>query len=401
MRAEFKPARAYGQAQRQYVYSFDELEMAMMKMQLRAEGEELVHEHEKHFKLHEAELVVRNKELTDEKIIAHSDLARAVGTLRYLNGLAVQRRRSKSGEEVEETICPVCQETLGGDMSVLPCGHLFCSQCVMALIARSSKGSSSNDMRKKIMCPTCRNSILVSEIAYADDNILKEQQQEEENAQGIAKADEGVEANGIQMDFDLEDIRIKGSFGSKLEAVVRRVLSILFKDPTAKILVFSEWHDVLELLAHALVANTVQYVYVKGKSGMSKALKQFKLRGAPGLVGVGASVLMLPVKLGANGLNLIEAQHVILIEPLLDPAKEAQAFGRVDRIGQTKQTHVHRFIVRSTVEEKVYLLAKQRASMYSIMGFPTTRGGRSGSKFSEEQSLTVKDIKELLADCVQ
>lgn len=48
---------------------------------------------------------------------------------------------------------------------------------------------------------------------------------------------------------------------------------------------------------------------------------------------------------GANGLNILEAQHVVLVEPLLNPAAEAQAISRVHRVGQEKQTFVHRFIV--------------------------------------------------------
>jgi hypothetical protein len=49
--------------------------------------------------------------------------------------------------------------------------------------------------------------------------------------------------------------------------------------------------------------------------------------------------------IGANGLNLVEATHVFLIDPLLNPAAEAQAINRVHRIGQTKVTLIHRFIV--------------------------------------------------------
>lgn len=50
--------------------------------------------HEAHFKLHAAELPVKNAELTQERIVAEADLARLLGTLRYLRGLRAARERA-------------------------------------------------------------------------------------------------------------------------------------------------------------------------------------------------------------------------------------------------------------------------------------------------------------------
>ncbi|EFJ18577.1 hypothetical protein SELMODRAFT_6818, partial [Selaginella moellendorffii] len=74
-------------------------------------------------------------------------------------------------------------------------------------------------------------------------------------------------------------------------------------------------------------------------------------------------VMLLPTQHGANGLNLIEAQHVILVEPLLNPAVEAQAINRVHRIGQRLKTLVHRFIIRNTVEENIYKMSQQKTNL--------------------------------------
>ena len=50
---------------------------------------------------------------------------------------------------------------------------------------------------------------------------------------------------------------------------------------------------------------------------------------------------------------------MIIVEPQPDVAVEQQMIGRVHRIGQTRQTHVHRVMVGGTFEEQ---LAVERAS---------------------------------------
>jgi len=57
--------------------------------------------------------------------------------------------------------------------------------------------------------------------------------------------------------------------------------------------------------------------------------------------------------LGANGLNLTEAQHVILVEPQLHRSVELQAIARVRRLGQKYNTYVYRvYLTNKLFEEK-------------------------------------------------
>jgi E3 ubiquitin-protein ligase SHPRH len=50
----------------------------------------------------------------------------------------------------------------------------------------------------------------------------------------------------------------------KIEAVIRRILKITSTDATAKVLVFSSWNDVLDVLEHSLAANNISYARMKG-----------------------------------------------------------------------------------------------------------------------------------------
>jgi E3 ubiquitin-protein ligase SHPRH len=68
----------------------------------------------------------------------------------------------------------------------------------------------------------------------------------------------------------------------------------------------------------------------------------------------------MPSRFGANGLTLIEATQVIILAPFVNPAVEAQAISRVNRIGQTKPTTVHKLLIAPSIEEKLSELAAHK-----------------------------------------
>lgn len=58
-------------------------------------------------------------------------------------------------------------------------------------------------------------------------------------------------------------------------------------------------------------------------------------------------VMLLPISRGANGLNLVEASHVLLVEPILNPA-QASKKKAVFRI----QVDIRRIWIRIKLMEK-------------------------------------------------
>ncbi len=71
-------------------------------------------------------------------------------------------------------------------------------------------------------------------------------------------------------------------------------------------------------------------------------------------------VFLLHAKADSSGLNLVNATHVILCEPLMNTALELQAIARVHRIGQLHPTTVWMYIVNGTVEETIYDISAKR-----------------------------------------
>ncbi|CAI0457306.1 unnamed protein product [Linum tenue] len=224
---------------------------------------------------------------------------------------------------------------------VFQCGHLTCCKCRFCFSYQDY--NKSQQQPKWVMCPTCRQRTDYGNIAYVDDR--QEKSSGSDNSPTSQDCEKGEASLAVQ-----------GSYGTKLEAVTRRVLWIKFSEPDSKVLVFSSWNDVLDVLEHAFKANGITYIRMKGGRKSHAAISEFRGQNKKNQESTdeqqepkSIQVLLLLIQHGANGLNLLEAQHVVLVEPLLNPAAEAQAISRVHRIGQEKRTLVHRFIVKNTV----------------------------------------------------
>lgn len=63
---------------------------------------------------------------------------------------------------------------------------------------------------------------------------------------------------------------------------------------------------------------------------------------------------------GAVGLNLTQASRVFLMEPSFNPALEAQAIGRVHRLGQKRSVEVIRLVMHDSVETRILAMLKKK-----------------------------------------
>jgi E3 ubiquitin-protein ligase SHPRH len=117
------------------------------------------------------------------------------------------------------------------------------------------------------------------------------------------------------------------------------------QDLGEKGIVFSQWEDMLDIMEHALAENGVSFVRATSLRHIGLKTEIFRQKEC--------TLLLLNVKNGAEGLTLLEATHVFMLEPLLNSGLDGQAINRVHRIGQNKKTYVHRYLIKDTIEMKI------------------------------------------------
>jgi SNF2 family DNA or RNA helicase len=147
-----------------------------------------------------------------------------------------------------------------------------------------------------------------------------------------------------------------------------------------KVVVFSQFTQMLDILQHTLNRKHIAHLYLSGKTKNRKELVQRFQNDTT------EQVFLISLKAGGTGLNLTAADNVIIFDPWWNPSVENQAIDRTHRIGQTKSVNVYRLITRGTIEEKILALQKKKQFLFDHLV------SESHNLF---QKITWDDIKKL------
>lgn len=123
-----------------------------------------------------------------------------------------------------------------------------------------------------------------------------------------------------------------------------------------RILIFSQFTSMLEIVEQLLQLRKVPYLKLTGESkNRGELVERFQSGKFP--------VFLISLKAGGTGLNLTAADTVIHYDPWWNPAAEAQATDRAYRIGQTQPVFVHKLICQGTVEERIHQLQAKKSQL--------------------------------------
>jgi E3 ubiquitin-protein ligase SHPRH len=168
---------------------------------------------------------------------------------------------------------------------------------------------------------------------------------------------------------EIKSIDLEGSFGTKIDTICRHLIWLRESDPGAKSIIFSQYNDFLGVLASALKHFKISSVSIRDPKGIET------FRRDPS-----KECFLLDAKSDSSGLNLVNATHVFLCEPLVHPALELQAIARVHRIGQMRETNVYMYLISDTVEEAIYELSVNRRLAHIGKGDASAGASRSVSR---------------------
>ncbi|MQL77010.1 hypothetical protein Taro_009429 [Colocasia esculenta] len=300
--------------------------------------------------------------------------------------------------EVSSAICGICSDQ-PEDAVVTMCGHVFCYQCISGFLsgddnhcpAASCKGTL--DANSAFSGATLRKCVSGEPVEVAS-GVVKHFELGFQSSSKIEavmdilssickdQCTEAVEgSNERSPSPDGSSMTLMENHTNSNSKASETKSSKLPPEIPVKAIVFSQWTSMLDLIETSLNHSLIQYRRLDGTMSLpsrDRAVKDFNSDPE-------VTVMLMSLKAGNLGLNMIAACHVILLDPWWNPTTEDQAIDRAHRIGQTRPVTVSRLTVSETVEDRILALQEKKKEMVS-------------SAFGEDQALGAGRAARLTAE---
>ncbi|EKM52129.1 uncharacterized protein PHACADRAFT_262623, partial [Phanerochaete carnosa HHB-10118-sp] len=135
---------------------------------------------------------------------------------------------------------------------------------------------------------------------------------------------------------------------SKLVFLNKLLADILPKGE--RVLIFSQFATMLDLLEDFLTLRSIKYARLDGQTCRPRRtldVKLFQQEVSP------FQVFLISTKAGGLGINLTKATTVVMADSDWNPQNDLQAIARAHRIGQTQTVKVYRLICQGSVEDQM------------------------------------------------
>lgn len=140
----------------------------------------------------------------------------------------------------------------------------------------------------------------------------------------------------------------------KFNAVTAYIETIIKTEQ--KILIFSSFTKHLAIYEKWCKSCNINFCKITGQTKLEdRETEVHKFENTENI-----KIFFISLKTGGIGLNLSKASYVLLLDPWWNPFAEQQAISRAHRIGQENKVHAVKFISKTTIEEKIIELQKNK-----------------------------------------